>query len=107
MTEQELADLRTAYDRMTPGTWAVGQPYASWLVFLADEGKEDEGLTREAFADGAPVIAQTYGEELANAEFIALAHRIVPRLLDEIERLRAENAALREAIHRIAIEVPD
>jgi hypothetical protein len=106
MTEHELADLRTAYNRTTPGTWAVGQPYASWLVFLAEQGKEDEGLTREAFAEGAPIIAQTYGEELANAEFIALAHRMVLRLLDEIERLRADNAALREAIYRIAVEVP-
>jgi hypothetical protein len=34
-------------------------------------------------------------EHIDNAAFIAAAHRFWPTLLDELERLRAENAALK------------
>lgn len=100
MLDDELAAIRIRADAATPGPWQVeylDDTYAMNLVAVATGELHEDWPT-----DSAKVVAATLvqgperyasiadGRWDENARFIAHAREDVPRLLDEIARLRAE-----------------
>lgn len=100
MHDDELAAIGHRVDAATPGPWqviVVDDTYAMSLVAVTT-GEIDEDWPH----DSAKVVAATLvegpiryvsiadGRWDANADFIAHARDDIPRLLDEIVRLRAE-----------------
>lgn len=86
MTDDEIKAARALCDAATPAPWRIS-PAAKTT-------------------DREPRIWVTVG--MGNAAFIAAARELVPRLLDEVERLRAELhdvLAERDAIQSIATQL--
>jgi hypothetical protein len=83
LTDGEIAAIRRAHEMSTPGHW-----------FRDLEGDPD--VERRSIRVGF----QTVGSVNLNtddARFIVVAHAHLPRLLDELEDLRAKIAAVRKA----------
>jgi hypothetical protein len=75
MTEQELNEIKERANQTWPGPW-------EW---------DENGYLRSTSAD----TDVPFGEV---KEFVARARTDIPRLVSEVERLRAENAELRAYI---------
>lgn len=97
ITAEELAELRRLHEAATPGPWTSRKAY------MDTDGAFDYGIV--GHVDGElRVIAETFGRVAVSkfppakesAEFIAAARNALPRLLDEIERLRAVIRATHE-----------
>ena len=98
-TPSHIASLRELAEKATKGPWrqhlvddttvidATGEPIAETFP----EGGVDEDID----------FATDTEQREANAAFIAAARAALPAALDEIERLRAENEKLREALTKI------
>ena len=109
MNESELEAIRRRAAAASAGPWFVrylDDEYAANLVAIATRpGPTDgeDGSFRDGDVDARDIVAATLIQnperyvDIAdhrwdeNAEFIAHAREDVPRLLDEIERLRARN----------------
>lgn len=101
ITPEEIARLRALEAKATPGPWTVGPqdpdaPYGPPAVLSPDHpavkgGEVYEGDTCIGFA-GLALTCYDYPSETTqiNYELIAAARNAMPRLLDEIERLRDE-----------------
>lgn len=97
MDEQKLQELEAVLDATTPGPWVLEKQSACEFWINAPEG--DAKLGYKSW-DGLIV---TYGDEdnpeqatkaaKANARFILTAKATLPRLIEEIRRLRKEVAA--------------
>jgi hypothetical protein len=72
MTDEELKVIRERCEKATPGPWRADGRYIETI-----EGAEEE-----------MAIYDEGGHDELDAEFIAHAREDVPRLLEEIERLR-------------------
>ena len=79
LTEKRLAEIRGREKVATQGPWAVQDKGAIPLIY----GPDGERV--------AKVI-----DHQEDAAFIAHAREDIPALLDEVERLRAENEKLKE-----------
>lgn len=79
LTEERLAEIRGREKVATQGPWAVQDKGAIPLIY----GPDGERV--------AKVI-----DHQEDAAFIAHAREDIPALLDEVERLRAENEQLKE-----------
>lgn len=106
MTDEELEAMRQRADAATPGPWFVrhlDDDYAASLVAIAitpDTGKGE----RWSDFDHGEIVAATLIQNPAryvdagdglwdeNAAFIASARTDLPRLIDEINELRARLA---------------
>lgn len=95
--EKELEEMRARADAASPGPWAAKHEehdlvgaHESWVEFARGRSRSIF-LNLRRFFDGCPVPGATEHLEQASrdAEFIAHAREDVPRLLDEVERLRA------------------
>ena len=91
MSPEELAAIKERCAQATPGPWT-----SPW-----DEAEPDETAAFRA-ADGEEVVSRAEYDCVGyltvlepDARFIAHARTDVPALVDEVERLRAENAGLR------------
>ena len=76
MTDMELDEIRTRCDRASPGPWKA------WV-----EGRDHTSGTSivETGADDIEMSGATEGDY----DFIAHARQDVPRLVDEVRRLKA------------------
>jgi hypothetical protein len=90
LTPETLAELRRLHETATPGPW------------YHDEN-EDFVYTRDEFGDADGEIRCDTDCDEADAAFIAATRNALPDLLDEIERLRAENGRLRLAVAKATI----
>jgi hypothetical protein len=121
MTDQELKKLRDLCEKATPGPWkndcGNGQVETEDLrvVICNREGglgrledclsmycRECEGDIFEAAKELPEEVQQLlkYDNE-DDMEFIAEARTAIPKLLDEVESLKEENASLRETLSDI------
>jgi hypothetical protein len=106
LTDDELDDAARLCDLVSDGPWFVRQlddEYAASLVAVVTNPALHE--QRWPDFDGADVVAATLvqnpvryvdvrdGRWDANANFIASARTLVPRLIDEVRRLRREQSA--------------
>ena len=85
LTDEELQSIRKRYSATTPGPWESyieGRDHTSGSSFIMTSG-EDIELT---------------GGTDADQDFIAHARQDVPRLLEEVQRLRQRIAELEKAL---------
>ncbi|MET7716172.1 hypothetical protein [Streptomyces sp. NPDC005407] len=101
MTDEELAEIAELADAATPGPWHVRQlddEYAMGLVAISTVPDTEAGERWPAF-DHRQIVAATLVQQPRyvdvadarwdeNARFIAQARQDIPRLVDEIHRLR-------------------
>lgn len=84
MTDDELKAIRMRCDAAMPGPWEVGE----------DEKEQAATLrARPVLATGSPLggpvdVIISFGRAYSDARFCATARIDVPRLLDEVARLR-------------------
>lgn len=91
LTAEEMAQIRARAEAATPGPWdldAAGGHGHRWGV-TGPESEDFEFLFYPA----------DYPRHGVDAEFIAHARSDVPRLLEEVERLRAALVRAREDLH--------
>lgn len=88
LTREEIAEAREAQERATAGKWELGGPcmFGQSVVFAGD-GHTATGLEGN---DGTNYA----GRNSNNAEYLVLAANMLPRALDNIVELRAQNAEL-------------
>lgn len=96
MTEERIAEIRGREKAATQGPWRT-----KCEILEADEcGNATAEMTYVSTNDKGICILYGRGHDDANAQedaaFIAHAREDIPALLDEVERLRAENEKLRE-----------
>jgi len=82
LTKQDLEAIRGRADRATPGPWCVAGSPRNFVV--ARHGAS------ERCSDNPVLWADDdcLGGSAADAEFVAAARSDVPRLVDEVDRLR-------------------
>ena len=86
MTEEELTQIRQRCLAATPGPWksfVEGRDHTSGSNFIRTGLEANQGSDIELI-----------GATVADQDFTASARQDVPRLLDEIERLRKRQADL-------------
>ena len=82
LSDEELASIRRRCEAATPGSWksyVEGRDHESGSSFI---------MVGSSAARGADI--ELSGATVADQDFIAHARQDVPRLLDEVERLRAQ-----------------
>lgn len=84
LTEERIAEIRGREKAATQGPWGN-------MLALVISGEKDIAVAQ--YSRGV-----TRDEQRANAAFIAYAREDIPALLDEVERLRAENERQKEVI---------
>ncbi|HHX0959344.1 TPA: ead/Ea22-like family protein [Pseudomonas aeruginosa] len=95
------AELRRLAKAATPGPWRV-QTGCSWRRIGTDSGDGDVLRPCTHPHDGWPDIVAP----AENLKYIASANpKAILALLDEIDRLKAENETLRGALHAVQAEV--
>lgn len=95
----DLEAIRARYAASTPGTWRwTSDAYSEYLgtdagapVAIANAVRED-----------STIVASD-----ADVAFIAHAHQDIPWLLDEVVRLRTENAALSALVYQLRVVLRD
>lgn len=88
MTPADIKRLRELCDKATPGPWHNNGPF--------EKAFEDHGwraIAGSKFVHVARKYQQPYPQCAVDADFIAAARTALPELLDEVERLRAIEAA--------------
>lgn len=90
-SEQQIAELKAAYEASTQGEWEV--------EYDNDTGPADDGFWEWYNVGPARVPGENFGQD---ARFIELAHNLVPVLLEERERLREALGRIKTA--RTAME---
>ena len=94
MTDEELAAIRARVDAASLGPWRVFQ---KWRLEVEDaNGEQVADIGYIGYDDGPDDETRRFME--ADSAFIAASRQDIPALLAEVERLRAENAALRKVI---------
>jgi hypothetical protein len=86
-SDEELAEIRQRCDAATPGPWrsmVEGRDHTSGDSFIMVGSGNDRG-------DDIYVTVGRRPAQAADLDFIAAARADVPRLLDEIMRLRLGN----------------
>lgn len=88
LTPDELKQARELCEAATRGDWHAGDCIQPRVILYAVPKH------RPLLTDDTITLGHTYcdidGQGRANMKFIAAARSLVPRLLDEVERLRAE-----------------
>ncbi|MFA7255978.1 MAG: hypothetical protein WC047_00170 [Kiritimatiellales bacterium] len=111
MTNAQIKEIRERCEVATPGPWVEDgygdmirsdNPYGCGSMRVADIRGWGHLTGKGACAmEDGPAMAIQH----ANAQFIASARQDVPALLHELERLRADNEALRNGGHFDALEM--
>jgi hypothetical protein len=92
MTPERIAELRELCEMATPGPWSFE---------CLDAGDDEDDASGGCWQVPEPLVTPSSdGDYLngRNAWFIAAARTALPEALDEIERLRAEVAAMRPLV---------
>ena len=88
LTDRDLDEIRARYKAATPGPWKYmveGRDHTSGDSFIMRGTKGDRHPDLYLSADGKPATD-------ADCDFVASARQDVPRLLEEIDRLRKGNS---------------
>jgi len=86
LSNEELAEIRERAERANPGPWYVG--YGGVIY--------QKGIPDETGSCDDPKVADMSCNQPNNRRFIAASRTDIPRLLDEVEWLKAANAKLRQ-----------
>lgn len=91
MTDAEIAEIRDSLAGITPGPWRNSSAGGVASVTSDDPELGCVVMMNTRYHDTIP---ETLGRWKADARFIANARNMMPRLLAEIERLRADAGRL-------------
>ena len=91
----KLNELKAAYEAATPGEWSVD---SETHVTKWDFGKERCGC-RSVAQTGHGLPTRQSDENIANAQFIALAHNNMPALLEAVEALEKMKASFEDLLN--------
>lgn len=86
LKEDEIQEIRSRCDAATPGPWTAyieGRDHTSGSDFIMTGAFGDPDCSEDMEITGATI---------ADYDFIAHARQDIPRLLEEIERLKKERA---------------
>ena len=112
MTEERLAEIRGREKAATQGPWVFEEPDGKVLLgYTPKEVRVCESgclgsIASRFVCDMHSDWRYTYkdkDEPLANAAFIAHAREDIPALLDEVERLRAENEVFGKSLEDLEL----
>ena len=95
----ELPALRALAEKATPGPWR--QHLVDDTTVIDEAGNTVAQTFPDGGLDDDVDFATDTEQREHDAAFIATARTALPAALDEIERLRAENEKLREALTKI------
>lgn len=103
MTEERIFEIKARAKAATPGPWVADEHAFSVNLGYNQDHKRTHGYgCGNNFVcdlnDGEYHEYYREDEQRANADFIAHAREDVPALLEEVERLRAENERQKEVI---------
>jgi len=92
MTKQEIDTIRERSEKATPGAWSVdtNEPFSCQINGVFSDSEEKYIFYHDP--DGEDTVNRN------NANFIAHARTDIPALLDEVDRLQVECAALRSEL---------
>ncbi len=90
MTEERIAEIRARAEAATPGPWWT---HKSFEVIYGQKSGFDSLIV--CALESEDFMYSKERDMQANAAFIAHAREDIPALLDEVERLRTENEALK------------
>ena len=85
MSNKELAEMKALCDAATPGPWKTDVYY---VVGQVKEGRPGGEVIVECHTTAHSIAAKV--NHIANARSIAAARTDLPRLIEEVERLRTE-----------------
>lgn len=105
MTEERLAEIRGREKAATQGPWKAGKDDFTKNIIQA---AKDRGTIIVQRRDDHNMFWNSYipiEQTFADADFIAHAREDIPALLDEVERLRAENEVLEKALEDLGFFV--
>jgi hypothetical protein len=94
IADQDLNNLMTAFLRTTDGSWFYSDS-ADGMVRLYALPAHELGIEAADYIAEISITGSTSRPAMGDADFIVLAHRLMPGLVAEIHLLRAEVAALR------------
>ena len=107
MTEQELNEARALEQAATPGPWEVAGPWPKLSVYV-DNDPDDSMAPIEVCETWANYGVPPSDRARADAAFIAASRTLVPRLIAEVDRLRAElghvEPAEEPSCHGVAVD---
>lgn len=96
INDQDLNGLMTAYLRTTGGDWFYSVPEsATGPVRLHSLPSHELGIESADYIAEISTTGMTSKPAMGDANFIVLAHRLMPKLIAEIHLQRAELAQLR------------
>ena len=87
----KLEELNAAYAASTQGEWSTYAPCSGQDGFTDNYNIGCDTETRSTYVASVPGAAH-YAWSQNNAKFIALAHNLMPQLLEAVETLRAIRA---------------
>lgn len=93
MTEERIAEIRGREKAATQGPWRA---HKSFEVIYGQKSGCDSTIV--CALESEDFMYSKERDMQANAAFIAHAREDIPALLDEVERLRAENQVLEKAL---------
>jgi hypothetical protein len=93
--DQDLSSLMAAYLRSTDGEWfyAVPESGGSGTVRLHSLASHELGIESDFSIAEVSIRGSTSRPAMGDADFIVLAHRLMPQLVAEVHMLRAELTA--------------
>ena len=96
MTDQEIIEIKKRAEMATKGLWKSyieGRDHESGNDFIMTGISENEDI----WSEGRGTDIELMGATQVDQDFIANARQDVPKLLDEIERLKKEINNLKES----------
>lgn len=104
MTPSELTRLKEICEKATPGPWYVQlekDPMINSIWSSELPEGSNEIWTDQSICALGETVAATSRCGLTNAQFIAEARTALPKLIEEVERLKKENAHLVTEVENI------
>jgi hypothetical protein len=95
MTPEQRAELRRIADAATSGPWEIQGPWPEVTLYQYQD--EEDPRAPNKIASLGECRGHDNVKDDPDAAFIAAARTALPALLDEVDRLEAENERLRSA----------
>lgn len=96
ISDDDLNYLVSAFLKTTDGEWFYSESVGTGKVKLHALAKHELGVEPEGFGE-ISIVGSTSKPSMGDADFIVLAHRLMPQLVAEIHLLRSELQATKSA----------
>jgi hypothetical protein len=97
ISDDDLSQLMAAFLRTTDGEWFYTEAADAGMVRLHSLAKQELGVEFDGPIAEIDIRGSTSKPSRSNADFIVLAHRLMPQLVAEVHLLRNELQATKSA----------